>query len=1821
MKKRILSALLVAVMVISMLPATIFSVFAAGVAWAPGGGARWMNNGQHINVNSGYKPSYGIDENGRVYEVPKYVGNALNPARVAWTDYEDGIPTLYLSGAHLGKYDPDTFGTDFGGYSWNGPAMSGLANNDAYSSTFPYKIVVLADSSISSYSELIAAYGVCFELTIECRNGATLDMTWNGRATGINIPKINLVNANIVINQTGTSGQPFFGCTELNINNSTIVADNLLGELIHADTVAITNGSNVNATSAGQVIGVTSKLEVTDSSLTAYRKSGGGSSGGQTMGAVTTATGEITFTNSTIDIQHTNPTNSHSSYANALYISGAGKLTINSGDVNLMSNSYTNTGGLKLGSGALGVINGGTVFMGNWHALDNATSNGGAQIAADANLVINGGHITFQSGRPAITGPWTYNGGTVVLHVNRWNKRQACSELPTFGISEYTVRSSEVDGTGSAVVSDLSVLTTEQYWPMFTITEGVLTESTVTLPNDVVLNTSNADNSVSYAKTDADGNVTAGDASNWNIKLEVVNNIPTLTLKNATIGKVTGETWSLTSAPIVTAKHGKLRIVVEANSTITANATVVSGTATDLTIESVGGAKLTLVNHGNIDGGLSVATITLKNANLEMNTTKQWGKCIKTTTLNIEGGNVVINGKGYEYNKQFLKAAIVATNLNISGGAKVTVTNDVTPAVIANNTVISGESTVVDLESKFDAFNVVESLVLNGGTLNVFATSGQGSGTHSGVLLTETGDITVNGGTLNVDRVKNGNYMHGIWIKGAGSLTVNGGTVVANSGSANNRYGLYLQAGGTATINGGNVTINGYDHRPLEYDEEGTLLNTTNYAMGNGAIYAGEGSSVAVTGGMLTLRSGVTPMVGPMTISGGEVILISHKWTDRQFFTVAPVLPENVCISMSNAEALDGSDPIGSSADMLAKVQAYQYCRIGAHAEGEKQQEIIKAPTCNTPGSASEIVRCQHCHKLISSSDSVEVPATGVHTPGEVVIENIVAPGVTTNGSHDEVTYCKDCGTETSRNTVVDEAVGNRPAIIVETVTVAPGTKNVVVKVSISNNPGIISAQLLVGYDADKLELVSYADGKLLNGWTTHASAELSNNPAMFTWDDSLAIENNTANGVILTLTFNVKEGATGNAVITVSYDPENFFNYDLENVEFAPVNGGIDIQEHVHAYDKVTVVPPTETEQGYTLHECECGASYKDNYTDPVPPAVVDVNNVDGWFTVTNNDEANTDWLISVFFLGENSIEDPVKDFAEMVEFGKLYPDMNGMNGYRMYNGLQQVLITRAGNYVVRVRYTDADGNVQLIGKCFTVETVATRVNIVNNKVILTGLPENPQTIISVYYLGDQNVSADNYGAVGNAGKLYPEINGENGFRQYSSVNAIYLGNVGNYAIRATYVPAGGGARELLTLNFSIDQAAPGLTVADNKLTVNGIPAGATNLSVGVFFLGNKGVDNPATEWNALVNIGKENPVINSAQGYRTYKDASAVYLGNLGNYAIRVSYKDAEGNTVLLAEQFLIDSVIPGLTVANNKLTAQGFPAGSNPTFSVFYLGEETVPEPGSDAAWNQLLTIGKKHEAINTTAGFRSYTNPNVVYLNNIGNYVIRASYTAGGARKTVAAQLYIDTVVPGINVSDNRVSLVGVPYTSTITMSVVYIGDNTITDPIAEWNTIQALGRNYKTENGDAGIRYFSNHNDIFLGYTGNWVIRLVLKNSAGVVTDIAATQVTVDSISTIPTMTVTNGKLSVGNLGSNSIVGFSVFYLGENQLIDTSDWNTLVATGKLFPQYNDPNSGYTFYGSLNTVKFPATGNYVIRLAYNDADGVRQTSAIQQIVTVK
>ncbi len=181
------------------------------------------------------------------------------------------------------------------------------------------------------------------------------------------------------------------------------------------------------------------------------------------------------------------------------------------------------------------------------------------------------------------------------------------------------------------------------------------------------------------------------------------------------------------------------------------------------------------------------------------------------------------------------------------------------------------------------------------------------------------------------------------------------------------------------------------------------------------------------------------------------------------------------------------------------------------------------------------------------------------------------------------------CSTIFSHTVVIANAGGTEPTITVETVNAYRGDTDVTVNISISNNPGIVYMQLEIAYPTEKLELVSGTDTGLLKGWLTPSGFE-SSNPTYVTWDDGLAETNNANNGNILTLKFKVKNFEItestkfGLADIIVSYDEEQVFDVNMDNVSFAVVNGGINVAcKHDGATYLKNEKPTSCFEMGYT--------------------------------------------------------------------------------------------------------------------------------------------------------------------------------------------------------------------------------------------------------------------------------------------------------------------------------------------------------------------------------------------------------------------------------------------------------------------------------------------------------------------------------------------------------------------------------------------------------------------------------------------------------------
>ena len=140
---------------------------------------------------------------------------------------------------------------------------------------------------------------------------------------------------------------------------------------------------------------------------------------------------------------------------------------------------------------------------------------------------------------------------------------------------------------------------------------------------------------------------------------------------------------------------------------------------------------------------------------------------------------------------------------------------------------------------------------------------------------------------------------------------------------------------------------------------------------------------------------------------------------------------------------------------------------------------------------------------------------------------------------------------------VLDIPVGR---VSVSKVSGAPG-ETVQVAVNLDSNPGIMTARLLIGYDADVLTLTEVKESDIL-GERVICGA-LSSNPYTVFWEYNQSESVYTATGTIVWMTFKIAENASaGEFPVTVSYEPDDVYNKDLTNVAFEVTQGAVTVKE-----------------------------------------------------------------------------------------------------------------------------------------------------------------------------------------------------------------------------------------------------------------------------------------------------------------------------------------------------------------------------------------------------------------------------------------------------------------------------------------------------------------------------------------------------------------------------------------------------------------------------------------------------------------------------------
>ena len=170
--------------------------------------------------------------------------------------------------------------------------------------------------------------------------------------------------------------------------------------------------------------------------------------------------------------------------------------------------------------------------------------------------------------------------------------------------------------------------------------------------------------------------------------------------------------------------------------------------------------------------------------------------------------------------------------------------------------------------------------------------------------------------------------------------------------------------------------------------------------------------------------------------------------------------------------------------------------------------------------------------------------------------------GSTFNYDLDDVAFDTKSGFVTIGSDDPQPPIIENPTIKIESKSAAVGS-TVEVPIMILNNPGIIAIKMRIQYNTDYLRLINAHDEGLLGAGNSLFSNNISAVPYALSWEDGLAADNYTNDGIVATLTFEVLSvPANGKTEIAVSLDNSSTFNYNLDDVSFETLNGTVTINE-----------------------------------------------------------------------------------------------------------------------------------------------------------------------------------------------------------------------------------------------------------------------------------------------------------------------------------------------------------------------------------------------------------------------------------------------------------------------------------------------------------------------------------------------------------------------------------------------------------------------------------------------------------------------------------
>lgn len=166
-----------------------------------------------------------------------------------------------------------------------------------------------------------------------------------------------------------------------------------------------------------------------------------------------------------------------------------------------------------------------------------------------------------------------------------------------------------------------------------------------------------------------------------------------------------------------------------------------------------------------------------------------------------------------------------------------------------------------------------------------------------------------------------------------------------------------------------------------------------------------------------------------------------------------------------------------------------------------------------------------------------------------------------------------------------------KPTIAIDDITSAPG-EEFDVPVMLCNNPGVVAIALDFSYDSSVIELIDVDYGDVFESKDTVFGNDWTLNPYRVMMFDAVTHSDYYSNGVLCIMKFRVKDtAALSETMLNISYNEDNVFNVDLNNVHFETKNAKIKIAALRSKGEAVI-----DYSQG-VIYGLDCGIKTLENY------------------------------------------------------------------------------------------------------------------------------------------------------------------------------------------------------------------------------------------------------------------------------------------------------------------------------------------------------------------------------------------------------------------------------------------------------------------------------------------------------------------------------------------------------------------------------------------------------------------------------------------------